>query len=264
MPEEKSGVDLEDFKSYDIPVRRVHVLTEEAAEGLKKPCGTYTTITPGPLDKLESLENICNCLTEQLRPHLEPFFGKPLCICGIGNQDIPADSLGPEAAGRITPKFYNVTEIPSNFSKVAVICPGVYGKTNLSTETIISGVASAMKASCVLAIDACVTQEADRLCSTIQLSDTGMDNRWQMSSLRQATIGMPVISVAVPTALPASVLSSGDNGIELSSLTPSNIGEIVDTAATIIACAIIQIIYPSLDYEDCRQCIELFAHGILP
>lgn len=115
MPENTSGVNLEEFKSHDIPVRRVRVLTEEAAEQLKKPCGTYTTIMPGPLDQLESLENICNCLAGQLRPHLEPFFGKPLCICGIGNQDTPADSLGPETIRQITPHFYEAAGISSSF-----------------------------------------------------------------------------------------------------------------------------------------------------
>lgn len=264
MPGHESGVELEDFKSYDIPVQRVHVLTEEAAKYLRKPCGTYTTITPGPLDKLESLENICNCLAEQLRPHLLPFFGRPLCVCGIGNQDIPADSLGPEAIRQITPFFYEAAQIPSNFSKVAAICPGVLGKTNLSTETIISGVASAMNATCVLTVDSCVTQEADRLCSTIQLSNTGMDNRWQTVSLRQSVLGVPVVSVAVPTALSVSDFSSGDNGLQVSSLAPSNVGEIINTAALIIACAITQAAYPSLDYESCRQCIELSAYNLPP
>ncbi len=264
MSEDKSGVDLEELKSYDIPVQRVHILTEEAAEYLKKPCGTYTTITPGLLNKLESLENICNCLAEQLRPHLKPFFGKPLCVCGIGNRDITADSLGPETIRQITPYFYEVAQIPSNFSKVAAICPGVLGKTNLSTETIISAVASAMNAACVLTVDGCVAQEADRLCSTIQLSNTGMDNRWQTLSLRQSMLGVPVVSVAVPTALPVSDFSSRYNGIQISSLAPSNVGEIIDTAALIIACAITQVAYPSLDYESCRQCIDLSANNIPP
>lgn len=264
MPENASGVDLEEFKSHDIPVRRVRVLTEEAAEQLKKPCGTYTTIMPGPLDQLESLENICNCLAGQLRPHLEPFFGKPLCICGIGNQDTPADSLGPETMRRITPHFYEAAGIQSNFSKVAAMCPSVLGKTNLSSETTISSIAATMNAACVLTIDACVTPDVSRLCSTIQISDTGMDNQWQTLSLRQSTLGVPVVSVAVPTVLPMSAVSSKDNGLHNSSLTPSNIVEIIDVAATIIACAITQIVYPTLDYEDCRQCIGLFAHGILP
>lgn len=264
MSENKSGVDLEEFQSYDIPVHRVYVLTEEAAEQLKRPCGTYTTITPGPLDHLESLENICNCLAEQLRPHLEPFFGKPLCICGIGNQDIPADSLGPETVRRITPSFYEAANIPSSFSKIAAICPGVLGRTNLSTETIISGIASAMNAACVLTVDSCVTQEAERLCSTIQLSDTGMDNRCQTASLRQSVLGVPVVSVVVPTTLPTSAFFSEGANLQASSFTPSNIGEIIDIAAWIISCAVIQVAYPSLSYEDCRQCIELFAYGILP
>ena len=264
MSENKSGVDLEEFQSYDIPVHRVYVLTEEAAEQLKRPCGTYTTLTTGPLDELASTEQICSCLIEQLRPLLEPFYGKPLCICGIGNPDTPADSLGPETARRIMPHFYEAVEIPSNFSKVAVICPGVFGKTNLSTETVISSVAKAMNAACVLTIDACVTQDVDRLCSTIQLTDTGMDNQWKLSSLRQSTLGVPVISVGVPTVIPISALLPERKTPDTSQLTPTHIVDIIDVASFIIACAITQVVYPDIDHENCRKFIEVFAHNIPP
>lgn len=264
MSEDKSGVDLEEFKLYDIPVRRVRILTDEAAEQLKKPCGTYTTLTTGPLDMPGPLENIFNCLVEQLRPHLEPFFGQPLCICGIGNQDICADSLGPEVAKRIAPNFSEILKFQSNFSKVVVICPGVFGKTNFPTETAISSVVTAMDAACVLTIDSCVTQDANRLCSTIQLSDTGMVNQWQTIYLRQSNLGVPVISIVVPTAIPTSVLMLENKVPGISSFTSAHIGDVVDVAAFVIACAITKIIYPELDYEDCRKCIELFAHNIPP
>ncbi len=264
MTETKTGVDFEEFTLYDIPVLRVHVLTEEAAEDLKKPCGTYTTLTTGLLDVPDSLENIFNCLVEQLRPYLEPYFGKPLCICGIGNRDIPADSLGPEVARRIAPNFSETLKLQSNFSKVAVICPGVFGKTNFPTEKAVSVAAAAMNAACVLTIDATVTQGLDRLCSTIQLTDAGMDNRWQQFSLRQSSLGVPVVSIGVPTAIPLSALPPEDDALKISSLTPSNIGDITDVAAFVIACAITKIIYPALDYEDCKKCIELFAYNIPP
>lgn len=264
MPEDKTGVALEEFTLYDIPVQRVRVLTNEAAEELKKPCGTYTTISTGLLDLVGSLENVFNCLVEQLRPHLEPFYGKPLCICGIGNRDIPADSLGPETAKRIAPNFSEPLKLQSNFPKVAVICPGVFGKTNLSTEAVISGAVTAINAACVLTIDSTTTQEMSRLCSTIQLTDTGMVNQWQTICLRQSILGAPVISVGVPTAISLAPFIPENNPLKTSSLTLSGIGDVIDVAAFVIACAITKIIYPALDYEDCRKCIELFAHNIPP
>jgi len=125
MVKDNSGVDVEEFKSYDIPVNKVCILAEEAAKFLNKPCGTYITITTGPLDELAPLENLCSCLVEQLKPLLELYFGKTVCICGIGNRNIDADSLGPETAKRIWPYMYEKFKIESNFSKLAVICPDV-------------------------------------------------------------------------------------------------------------------------------------------
>lgn len=263
MPENNSGVDFQELQSCNIPVLRVCIQSEQAAQALKKPCGTYITLKTGQLSELVSLEKVCNCLVEQLRPFLAPYFGKALCICGIGNGDLPADALGPETAKRIRPHMYEAMSVQSNFSKIAVICPGVLGYTNLATETIIAGIASEMNAACVLTVDSCVAKESERLCSCIQLSDTGMDSYLGTANLRRSSVGIPVVSIAVPTAIQMNTLVQ-ENGSSDLSLTPAHVSDVIDTAAQIISCAITQTAYPTLDYEDCKQCIGLFAHGLLP
>lgn len=95
-------MDVQEFISHEIPVTQVCVQTEQDAEMLGKRCGLYVTLETGPLHQLISFENVCACLAGQLRPLLEPYFGKPLCVCGLGNQNIPHDALGLETASRVS------------------------------------------------------------------------------------------------------------------------------------------------------------------
>jgi len=260
MQDNKLGIEIREFKLYNIPISQTYIKNENAAKGFEK----HIIIKTGPLGELESLENVCNCLAEQLGPLLEPYFEKPLCICGIGNCDVPAEALGPKTAEKIRPFAYDNFTFTSNFSKVAVICPGMHHKTNLSNKTIISGVATAMNAACVLTIDSCVAEELDSLCSRIQLSDTGMDGYYQMSDLEEPALEVPVISVVVPTTIYKSQLVSQHTNPFDFTLAPTDIIDVVNTAAVIIACAITQTICPKLDYKNCRQFIDFIASNIAP
>lgn len=256
-------MDVQEFISHEIPVTQVCVQTEQDAEMLGKRCGLYVTLETGPLHQLISFENVCACLAGQLRPLLEPYFGKPLCACGLGNQNIPHDALGPETAKRFRPKAYESFSLRSNFERVSVICPGVSALTNLSSETIISSVASGMDAACILTIDASACTDAARLCSTIQLSSSGMQTCWGAADLSHTTLGIPVISIAVPTAVRAADLSVKENVDPGLFLTPLYVLDTVDAASFIIACAVTQVVYPELDFESCKQYIGLFLHGVI-
>lgn len=254
---------VKEYISHETPVTQVHVQTEQDAKALARLCGQYITLDTGPLDKLVSHQNVCACLADQLTCLLKPFFGKTLCVCGVGNRDMPSDSLGPETARRFRPQMYEASSLSSNFEKIAVICPDTSAQTNLSTEAIISGVTSRIGAACVLAVDACTCKEAKRLCSAIDVTDTGMQTYSKTSELRQSTLGIPVISIEVPTAIRAADLSvKADAGPDYF-LTPISISDVIDAASFIIACAISQMAYPELDYKNCKQYIEFFLHGVV-
>lgn len=256
-------MEVKEFLSHEIPVSRIHVETQEDALALRRPCGCYTTIETGRLDHLVQFENVCACLAEQLRPLLEPYFGKVLCVCGIGNQALPYDALGPETARRFQPQAYESLSIGSNFEKIAVICPGVRALTNLSSETIISSVASTIGAACVLTVDACVCTDAERLCSTIQLTSSGMRTYYNTAELYQSTLGVPVISIVVPTTIRAADLSAQKDVDPELILAPLHVLDSVKIASFVIASAIAQVAYPKLDYESSKQYIELFLHGVV-
>ena len=250
------------FVSHEIPVTQVHIQSERAAKLLGKRCGLYITLETGPLHQLVLFENVCACLAEQLRPLLKPYYGKSLCVCGLGNSDVPYDALGPETAKRFRPEAYDSFSLQSNFERVAVICPGVRALTNLSSETIISSVASGMGAACLLIIDASACSDVERLCSTIQLSNSGMQTYWRMADLSHSTLGIPVISIVVPTVIRATDLSVEKNVDPELLRAPLSVLDSVNVASFAIACAVTQVVYPELDFESCQRYIEFFLHGV--
>lgn len=253
-------MERKDFVSHGIPIIQCHVQTDEDAAALDRPRGRYVTLETGPLSEPILCETVCACLTEQLRPFLEPFFGKVLCVCAMGNQETASDSLGPEVAKRFLPQMYGLFIENSNFKQIAVISPGTGGQTNLPTDTIVKGVVSAIGAGCVLVIDAGVCTEADRLCGSISITDSGMSTYHKTAFLCQSTIGVPVVTVSVPTVIRLPGLEV--EGQELL-LTHFHIEDVIKTASFIIACSLTQLSYPEFDYESCKQGVELCLNNIM-
>lgn len=252
-----------EFVSHGIPVTQVQVETEQDMKDLNRARGRYITLETGPLTHLVDFEGACACLVEQLRPLLEPYFGKPICVCGMGNPDMPSDSLGPETAKRFQPHMYDIFVKRSNFDKISVVCPGTSALTNLATETIISGVVSAMEAACVVAVDSSTTNDAKRLCATIQLTDSGVKSQGNTAHLCRATVGVPVIALVVPTVISTAALFEDGVKEEELLLAPLQVTDAISIASFIIACAIAQIAYPELDYESCKQYTGLALYGVI-
>ena len=256
-------MDMKEYVSHGVPVTWTHLQTAEDSKMLGRPCGHYITLDTGPLDRLDSFDTVCACLADQLRPLLEPCFGKILCVCGLGNQDMVSDSLGPEVARRFRPKLFESFVEKSNFEKVVIVCPGVNGYTNLSSEKIVASVASAINAACILAVDCTSCTDLERLCSSISLTDNGMHSYWGTVDLRESTMGIPVVTIGVPTMIGVSALFDTGNTAQELHLTTLHIPNVIQSASFIIACAIAQVAFPELDFESCKQYIGLFLNNII-
>lgn len=244
----------EKYTANGIVVERTEIISEEAAKEIGRKCGLYTTIHMGRLDKISPSKELCDCLVQQLQPYLEAYWGKNLLICGIGNPSRSFDALGNATAKLIMPNLYEELNIPSVFTKVAVVCPDILGQSNLKPDTAIAGIVSSIDASCVLAIDSCCCSNMERLCSCIYISDTGMKTYWGSTALNRSTVGVPVISIGVPTSIHAKHLSSQAEADLL--LTPVLIADVIRCAAYLIASAVIQIGYPEVSFLDCKTLLE--------
>ena len=107
------------------------------------------------------------------------------------------------------------TALPKEFSGFTSVCamaPGVLGTTGVESAEMVRGVAEKVKPSCVIVIDALMSRRMQRVCKTIQLSDTGLIPGSGIGNYRNAlnedTLHVPVISVGVPMVIDAATLAA--------------------------------------------------------
>lgn len=247
-------LEIKEYISHGLPVSRLTVKSELAAELLEKAPGTYVTVMTGFLELAGTVDDSSACVAELLRELLAPYFGGKLLICGIGNQEQAPDSLGPETVRRLPLIALEALESRLEFARISAVSPGVEWFTNLNTAEWIAGIASSVGATCVLLIDSMVCERYNRLCATIQLSDTGMFQHMAEQRLNRNTLGVPVIAIGVPTTVRAGAILREDTGDTL--LTVSQISTVVKTAAYIIAAAILQAVCPELDEQEVNTFVE--------
>ena len=251
---EAQGIYREERLESEIPVTAVEVRTQGAAQRLGKPIGRYVTVDLGPVSRREdaAFRRSAQVLAGELR-RLLPEEGTVLVV-GLGNRAMTPDRLGPLCCDHVLVTHHLVDQIPQRFGafrSVAALAPGVLGTTGLESGAVAAAVTGVLKPSCVVAVDALAAQELDRLCATVQLSDTGIapgsgvGNHRQ--GLTQETLGVPVIALGMPT-----VADSGEGFF----VTPRDIDAKVAQCASLIAAALNLCFQPGLTLEDLAALVE--------
>jgi len=136
-------------------------------------------------------------------------------ICGLGNKNITADSIGPLAAESILVTRHIKKYKPHVFKElnlcdVCAVAPGVLGQTGIESADIVKSVVKKIKPSFVIAVDSLAARKLTSLATTLQFSTNGLspgsgvgNNRMQIDC---KSIGVPVISVGVPTVVDVKTL----------------------------------------------------------
>ena len=220
------AVETENFKIKGITSKEytedgfsVHELcSENQNTGFAK--GRYINVNVGPLWLYgkESNEKAIGVISKFISELAEPFIkNKPvslLTVC-LGNRRITSDSVGPICAEKLIVTRHLKSEKNDLFSsfggiELSVITPGVTGETGIETFELILSAVKSVKPGIVICIDALAARHVDRLATTVQLTDTGIspgsgvgNHRKELSS---ATLGVPVISIGVPTVVQSSTL----------------------------------------------------------
>ncbi len=216
------SVDSESVDSY-IHITRVHVESEEGQNQLGKEPGHYVTVEmPARFYGQQKIyEEMCQVCAKELSKLLESHLkneNDSVLVIGLGNWNITADALGPRVIHSLMItrhlKEYIPEEIDEGIRPVCGISPGVLGLTGIETGEIVRGLVERIKPKLVIAIDALCSRKVERINTTIQLSDTGITpgagigNKRQ--AINQATLGIPVIAIGVPTVVDAATIA-GDS-----------------------------------------------------
>ena len=127
-----------------------------------------------------------------------------MLAAGLGNPAMTADALGPRMLDHLLVTRH-LREVLPGFRSVAGLGAGVLGSTGMEAVEWVRGAADHVKPAAVVVVDALAARSLDRLCASIQVSDTGLIPGSGVGNhrlaLNRAGLGVPVISVGVPTVV---------------------------------------------------------------
>ncbi len=210
-----SGIELNKYTENGVCVTEIDVTGEEGIRALGKPKGKYITIDVTPFDKSYDVFGPELSLISRNIRKLLPESGAVL-VAGLGNSSITSDALGPMTADLIFATRHIKGELAKsaglgNLRSAACIAPGVLGKTGIETGEIISSLVKSVKPSAVIAIDALAARRLERLGTTVQMASSGVSPGSGVGNARsrldEKTLGVPVISIGVPTVVDGATLA---------------------------------------------------------
>lgn len=194
----------------------VEILDERGERSLGKPRGRYVTVELDGLLRREenAFPEACELLSGQLREIFRLSEGGGVLVAGLGNRAITPDAVGPETVDSVMVTRHLREQLPEYFGAfrpVSALCSGVLGTTGVESGAVVAAIAEKLRPELVVAVDALCSRQPDRLCRTVQISDTGIIPGSGVGNARQAltreTLGVPVIALGVPTVVDAGTLA---------------------------------------------------------
>lgn len=194
----------------------VHVRDARMERELGRPRGIYVTLSCPQMMTIElgTREALSRELARTIRQML-PEGARTVLVTGLGNRSVTPDALGPRTVERVLVTRHMDGCLPEDVSgRMASVCaaaPGVLGVTGLETAEVLRGMVEHAKPDAVIAVDALAARSSQRICSTIQVADTGITPGSgvgnHQKALTRETLGVPVIAVGVPMVVYASTIA---------------------------------------------------------
>ncbi|MBR6633147.1 MAG: GPR endopeptidase [Clostridia bacterium] len=211
------GVIFREEERQGYKLTRVEIISENGERETGKPMGTYLTLDAGRIwDRgIDELKAVSQALGESIRELTKKC--DSLLVVGLGNTTVTADALGPEALSHLIVTRHLKSASPRlfgdmGFFDISAIAPGVLSQTGIETMEIVKSVVQKLKPSLVIAIDALASRDMSRLGTVIQISDTGIAPGSGVGNHRPAlnedSLGVPVISMGIPTVVDALTLTA--------------------------------------------------------
>ena len=272
------GVRARDSLREGYQVTTVDILDEQGASSLGKPVGSYVTVQLEALARREedAFGRAARAIAAELNGLLKLPEEATCLVVGLGNRAITPDAIGPGVADHTMVTRHLVEQAPEHFGSfrpVAALAAGVLGTTGVESGELVKAVAEKIRPGCIIAVDALASRSMDRVCTTVQLANTGIvpgsgvgNHR---AALNRETLGVPVIAVGVPTVVDAGTLAAdilaeaGQEGLDPEALagageglmvTPRDIDQRVADLVKVIGYGINLALQPGLTIED----VDLF------
>ncbi len=288
-----------DRESYNhSTVTTVEVVEKQAEQTMGKPVGNYITIeAPGIRENNKDIhQEVSEILARKLGEILQLRDNSTVLLVGLGNWNATPDALGPHVIkySLVTRHLheYAPQELSGNLRPVCALSPGVLGITGIETAEIIKGVVDRVHPDLVIAVDALAAGSVERIATTIQLADTGINPGSGLGHRRpginQETMGVPVIAIGVPTVVHAALIAHSainqlmeefktsptlyqmyknlrpeavqeilDNVLKPFAgklmVTPKEVDELITNISKIIASGITMALHPAIDAQEAAK-----------
>ena len=276
------GTQVSHWESGGIQITEVLVTDNEAAQLLDKPKGAYLTLEcPLLLERdPDARLAMAALLAEEIDRMLPGGDGDaPVLVVGLGNRGITPDALGPGVVDRTlaTRHMLGAPWARSGLNSVCAVAPGVLGITGIESMELVEALVKAICPRAILCVDSLAARDSHRIGCTIQLTDTGIQPGAGVGNHRRPltaqSVGVPVVSVGMPTVVYAATLArdafawlaegDGDDAPHEEALedmektllgarigemivTPREIDAIIQDASGIIASAVNRALQPTL------------------
>lgn len=232
---------------------------ERAARELGKPQGTYITAEfddiTAACDGQALQQAIISALAELLP------IRSNILVVGLGNRDITPDAIGPLTVDRLLATRHISRRLIEglgldSLNSISALVPGVLGKTGIEAVEIIRGTVARTAPDAVIVIDALAARHTERLCKTVQFSNTGISPGSGVENARKeisaAVLGVPVIAVGIPTVVDIRTLiyDLTDSARPVPApmmVTPTDIDLQVRRSAEVLSQALNLFLQPGLD-----------------
>ena len=237
----------------------VEITHNQAAEKLQKPMGKYFTVQFPKLESLCEYDGIKRACLFALNSLLEEKSDNILVV-GLGNIDITPDALGPKVATRILATRHLSLELKrslglTDLKSVSVLIPGVLGKTGIEASDTVKSAVKFINPSAIIVIDALAAISPERLCTTFQLTNAGINPGSGVQNARKGftkqDFGMPVIAIGMPTVIDAASYSEKADKHNMM-VTPKDIDMLIDKSSSLLADILNEFLQPALDSETLK------------
>lgn len=266
-PGDTDGIECEEVKKGEAKITRIEITNENGAKRLNRKMGRYITVELPNLSHFADFTQTAKIIADELKTLL-PQDGLIL-VAGLGNDKITPDALGPGCASLIFSTRHIGKELQKSIGfehlrPVARVIPGVLGQNGIETVEILEGIIRRVSPVALITVDALASRRLSRLGCTVQICNTGISPGSGVGNARaeinQDTVGIPVISVGVPTVVDAVTLvcdligeDSADK-IEKSGermmVTPREIDLLIEHASKLVAAAINSALQPHMDIDE--------------
>ena len=210
-----------------------------------------------PKHKQNALVDILVKQLNKLLTELKISKKQTVLVCGLGNGEIMADSLGVEVCKKVLATKNLKSELIH--SKVSTLAPNVQTVTGISTYDIVHGVAKEINAKLIILVDSLITNNVERVGHSFQMSSCGIVPGGAVANNKEisyTTTGIKCLTIGVPFMLNLKDLSEEINKNII--VAPKDIKQMINICSNIIASSINILFNPNLKKEEICELLNTF------